>query len=95
MTEIKKYQTSDEEYKNSEGEDDSVYYVGSKEDIKAMYKSIARNRNTDIKPYFCDFPKFSDSRNIYALCIDKNNWMTVVNSDTMLLFIVKGYVIPA
>lgn len=93
--EIKKYYTSQEVYNEFEGAEDSIYYVGSTADIKAMYKSIARNQNTDIRPYFCDAPKFSESRQIYALCIDKDGWMTVVNSDTMLSLILAGDVIPA
>lgn len=72
-----------------------IYYVGSTADIKAMYKSIARNQNTDIRPLFCEAPKFSESRLVYAICIDKDGWMTVVNSDTMMLLILAGDVIPA
>lgn len=92
---FKKYITSEEVYNLTEGTEDSMYYVGSTANIKAMYKSIARNRNTEISPMFCEAPKFSESRQVYALCIDKDNWMTVVNSDTMLSLILAGDVIPA
>ncbi|MCM1327305.1 MAG: hypothetical protein NC249_11860, partial [Lachnoclostridium sp.] len=89
-----KYITSEEAYNLSEGTDDCVYYVGATADIKAMYKSIARNKNTEISPMFCDAPKFSEQKQVYALCIDKDNWLTVVNSDTMLSLILEGYAVP-
>lgn len=95
MAAILKYYTSEKVYRETEGVDDSIYYVGTTADIKAMYKSIARNLNTDIKPYFCESPKFSESRQVYALCIDKDGWMIIINSDTMLSFIISGEVILA
>lgn len=65
------------------------YYVGKTADIKAMYKSIARNKSTDMCPLFCDFPKFSEYRQVYALCIDENNYITIINSDTMLAILLE------
>lgn len=92
---IKKYITSEEVYNSTEGAEDSVFYVGSREAIKAMYKSISRNQNTGIRPLFCEAPKFSELRQVYALCIDKDGWLTIVNSDTMLSLILAGDVTPA
>jgi hypothetical protein len=60
------------------------YYVGATSDIKALYKSILRSRTTNLMPAFCDFPKFSENKSVYALCIDGEGYVTIVNSDTML-----------
>lgn len=69
------------------------YYVGETADIKAMYKSILRNRTSNLRPMFCDFPKFSDNKSIYALCIDEfAGWVSIVNSDTMLAMIISNEV---
>ena len=92
MATIKKYRTSDREYNLSEGEVDSTYYVGATLDIKAIYKSIARNKNTDIFPLFVEKPIFAD-RYIYGICIDKDYAMTVVNSDTILAMILEGDIV--
>ena len=37
---------------------DSVVYAGETADIKAMYKSIARNKNTDLMPLFSGSPRY-------------------------------------
>lgn len=61
----------------------TTLFVGTTEEIKALYKSIQRNSPTII-PTFCDPPKFSDNKMMYGLCIDDDNSMQVVNSDTAL-----------
>lgn len=90
---IKKYYTSSEVYEESGL--DSAYYIGGTADIKAMYKSIARNRNCGIYPQYCDSPKFSEKKSIYALCIDADGRMAVVNSDTFIAMLLTGEVSPA
>ena len=63
-----------------------TYIIGETEDIKAIYKSICRN-SKKIKSTFEEFPKFSEDRNIYAICIEEAKWgyyMYLLNSDTML-----------
>lgn len=98
MAAIKKYITSSEAYNRTEGMDDSIYYVGSAADIKAMYKSIVRKwrkNRTDICPLYDGTPKFDGRKQVYALRISKDSLMTVVNSDTMLSLILAGDVIPA
>lgn len=60
--------------------DDSTMYIGNTADIKAMYKSIARNKHTELMHIFCDAPRFSESKRIYAL----DNNISIVNSDTAL-----------
>ena len=93
MAAIKRYKTSAEYYKNAAYEEDCLYLVGEKKDIKAIYKSIARNKNTDIFPLFNGYPIFAD-RWIYAICIDnKSNAMTIVNSDTILGMIWEGSIV--
>lgn len=73
----------------------SFYYVGHTSDIKALYKAIRRaseKGNTCMYPLFCDFPIFSSNKEIYALCVDTENYwnVTVLNSDTMLSMIIDG-----
>ena len=74
---------------------ESTYFVGSTTTIKALYKSIDRaskKGNTGMCPLFFDFPCFRESKMVYALCVDHNGFMTVINSDTMLSMIVSGEV---
>lgn len=78
-------------------EDESIevykeYYVGATSNIKALYKSIRRNRHTNLCQKYCDTPKFSESKSMYALCIDELGFVTVINSDTMLSMIIDGLV---
>ena len=69
------------------------FYVGATADIKALYKSIRRNKATRLYPMFCDSPKFSDNKMVYALCVNYDTgYIFVVNSDTMLSMIVDGIV---
>ena len=88
MAAIKNYIIEDEN-----GVDYSAMYVGATSDIKAMYKSIARNQNNGIIPMFCDSPKFSENKQVYALDIDSNGYMTVVNSDTAMSILLQHGVI--
>lgn len=76
---IKKFLVSDEY-----DIDTDTYYIGKTSDIKAMYKSIVRNRTSNLSRMFLTTPKFSDSKDMYALCINNENYVTIVNSDTML-----------
>lgn len=72
-------------------QDNSDLYVGETKEIKAMYKSIVRSKNTDIRPLYADAPIFSENKQFYGLLIDHDNWMTVVNSDTVLaILLVSG-----
>ena len=60
------------------------YYIGETVYIKALYKSIRRNKSTSLTPLFCGTPRFNMDRLIYALCIDENGYVTICNSDAML-----------
>ena len=71
-------------------ENGNLYIVGATSDIKAIYKSIAHNKNTEITPYYNGSPIFAGNKQIYAICIDADNWMTVINSDTMLAILMDG-----
>lgn len=66
----------------------SEYYVGETANIKSLYKSICRNKATNLRPMFCGFPKFSENKSIYALCIDDKGYVTIINSDTMLAILI-------
>lgn len=67
-----------------------TFYVGATAEIKTLYKSIARNRNTLIVPLFGRNARFNPQRLTYALCIDEFNHMTVINSDVMLEILLNG-----
>ena len=69
---------------------DDVYYIGETAEIKAMYKSIARNRNTNIRPLYGDAPKFSPYNQVYGILIDKDGWMSVITSDVFAWMLVSG-----
>ena len=69
--------------------DENFYIVADKATIKGIYKAISRHSEC-ISPIHCSFPIFSEHKAIYALCIDDNGWMSVVNSDTMLAIIIDG-----
>lgn len=74
------------------------YYVGATADIKAMYKSIARNnfKGTNLYPLFGEPARFSENKSVYALCINTDeNYITIVNSDTMMYLICMGEVVEA
>ena len=71
-------------------ENGDLYIVGATADIKAIYKSIARNYNTEITPYYNERPIFSSNKQMYAVCIFAEFNMTVINSDTMLAILMDG-----
>lgn len=73
-------------------EDETILYIGETKDIKAMYKSIARNKNTEIKPLYTDMPIFSEYKSVYGLAI-YDNWMTVFNSDTCMVALMQDGII--
>lgn len=86
MSQIKKYRTT------KAASETCVYYVGQNEDMKAIYKSIARNRHTAIKVWYFHAPRHSEYNQIYALRIDKNGLLTVANSNEIQAFLIRGYV---
>ena len=57
--------------------------------IKAIYKSIARNENNDMKPLFSDFPKIKPEK-IYGLQIDPSGYMCIVSGAYVLESIMYG-----
>ena len=71
-------------------ENGDLYIVGATADIKAIYKSIARNHNTEIIPYYNESPIFSSNKQMYAVCIFAESNMIVINSDTMLAILMDG-----
>lgn len=85
------------EYTNTakyDSENDSATFVtcflGSVDEIKALYKSIVRNKHTNIYPTFDDFPKFSVWKAVYALLIYDNKQMLVINSDMFAMMLLDG-----
>ena len=83
------------EYVDVETGDVSFYYVGHTADIKTLFKAIRRasyKGNTNYWFYDEDAPKFSLWKAVYALCVEGDNGVHVLNSDTMLSLIVDGVV---
>ena len=71
----------------------SDYYVGHTADIKTLYKSIRRasyKGSTNYWPYDMNTPKFSLYKSVYALCVESDGSVHILNSDTMLSLIVGG-----
>lgn len=84
-------------FRKFEDAENNLYIVGATDDIKATYKAICRHNTWDcwatrIEPKFLEFPTFSDNKLVYALCIDEDYEMTVVNSDTLLSLIIDGVI---
>ena len=71
----------------------SVYYVGETEEIQRVYRAI---RKAGIKgshnwmQAFPGNPIFNPNKAVYAIRIESNCLVSVVNSDTMLSLIVSG-----
>lgn len=71
----------------------SVFYVGKTEEIKRIYRSIRNailRENTDMMLLFPGMPVFNPNKATYAISIELNRFVSVVNSDTMLSLIVSG-----
>lgn len=71
----------------------SVFYVGKTEEIKRIYRSIRNailRENTDMMLVFPGIPAYNPNKEVYAICIELNRFVYIVNSDTMLSLIVSG-----
>lgn len=68
----------------------SEFFVGKTEEIRAIYKSIARNKNTRITPAFPEFPRFSENKQVYVIHVDMIGWMTLLTSDDFALMLLEG-----
>lgn len=71
-----------------------TYICGATADIKAIYKSIARQGGFYF-PRYTEMPKFSESKQVYAICLEDDGQITIINSDTMLAMVLAGEVVPA
>ena len=71
-------------FDNGSSIEECEYFVAHKSDIKAMYKSIRRSRVTHLCPLFCDFPQFSEYKEVYVLCIEDGYFFTVMNCDNFM-----------
>ena len=67
----------------------SEFFVGKTEEIRAIYKSIARNKNTRITPAFSEFPRFSENKQVYVIHVDMIGRMTLLTSDDFTLMLLK------
>lgn len=79
---MKKYEIKNE---------NSVYFAGETNEIKAMFKSIRHaydKGNTELFPYFRN-PQFSSEKNCYAIEIDEEMNVFVRSSDTMMALILN------
>lgn len=68
----------------------SEFFVGETQEIRAIYKSIARNKNTTITPVFSGTPKFSENKQVYVIHVDMIGWMTLLTSDDFALMVLEG-----
>lgn len=73
-----------------EKESNTEIYMGETAEVKAMYKSIARNQNTNLMPLFSEMPKFSENKRIYGIRIDKRGFMTILTGDCFASMFLSG-----
>lgn len=72
---------------------ESLYYVSTTAEIKAVFNSIYRGimkSNTDLMMLFSEKPIFNAQKQVYAICVNDNRYVYIINSDTMLSLIVSG-----
>ena len=46
--------------------------------------------NTDLMMLFSEKPIFNAEKQVYAICVNDNRYVYIINSDTMLSLIVSG-----
>lgn len=73
----------------SEANEGSVYFIGETDEIKAIYKSIARH-GENVGPLYSGNPLFSPYKYVYGVCIDIDGWMMIITSDDFALMLVNG-----
>lgn len=73
----------------SESNEGAVYFVGERDEIKAIYKSIARH-GENVGPLYSGNPLFSPYKYVYCICIDVDGWVTIITSDAFALMLVNG-----
>lgn len=89
---MKKYEENVNNY--FEDKSNCIYYVAETATIKSIYKSMRKawgREVTNLCPMFCDFPKFSADKSVYAICVDvEEGYFQIVNSDTIMLMILEN-----
>ena len=71
----------------------TTFYVGETEEIKRIFRSVRKaimKENSDMMLLFPGMPVFNPNKATYAISIELNRFVSVVNSDTMLSLIVSG-----
>ena len=90
-------------YKIDNEHDNGIYYIGTADEIKSLYRSIQRaayktndlknpEYKTDLFPRFSGYPKVKPDK-VYGLKIDADNYFTIVNSDVMLAILIENRVV--
>lgn len=70
---------------------ENVYIVGETTEIKAIFGSIARAKETNLVALYSDHPKFNKEKQVYAICfLSFTKWFYVLNSDTIMSMIVHN-----
>ena len=69
----------------------NIFIVGDTMEIKAIFGSIARAKETNLVALYSEHPKFNTDKHIYAICIEPvANWFYIVNSDSIMSMIVHN-----
>lgn len=83
---------------NEDGCVDTVYYVGTIADCKALYKALRRashKGNVDIWELYLEFPRFDAKKRYYAVGINCDGMMYISTSDCILSGILEGWLVEA
>lgn len=68
---------------------ENIYLVGETTEVKAIFGSITRAKETNLVALYSENPKFNKDKAVYAICIDTiANWFYLVNSDTIMSMLI-------
>lgn len=69
----------------------NIYVVGETQEIKAIFSSIVRAKETYLVALYSEHPRFNTDKQIYAICIEPvAKWFYIVNSDSIMSMIVHN-----
>lgn len=71
--------------------EENIFIVGDTMEIKAIFGSIVRAKETDLVALYSEHPRFNTDKQIYAICIEPvAKWFYIVNSDSIMSMIVHN-----
>jgi hypothetical protein len=77
---------------NNRDDVDVTYLLGNTSEIAEKWKELVNDEEHDYIPLFAEEPIFSERKEMYAIAIDNDRFITVVNSDIFLKMILVGEV---